>query len=45
MGRVTPLPPRAVTACPAAIFLAAFTSALLAKSQAVHRKTAWLSRD
>jgi hypothetical protein len=45
MGRVTPSPPRAVTACPAAMFLAAFTSALQAKLQAVHRKTAWLSRE
>src|ERR1035438_5813947 len=31
--------------CPAAIFLAAFTSALPAKPQAVHRNTAWLSRE
>src|SRR5215470_12939458 len=38
---------RAVTACPAAMamFFAAFTSALQANLQAVHRKTAWLSRD
>jgi len=27
------------------MFLAAFTSALQAKPQAVHRKPAWLSRD
>jgi hypothetical protein len=27
------------------MFLAAFTSALQAKPQAVHRKLAWLSRD
>jgi len=27
------------------MFLAAFTSALLVYPQAVHRKTAWLSRD
>jgi len=31
--------------CPAAMFLAAFTSALPAKPQAVHAKRAWLSRD
>ena len=31
--------------CPAAMFLAAFTSALQVYLQAVHRKTAWLSRD
>ena len=45
MGRATPSPPRAVTAYPAAMFLAAFTSALQAKPQAVHTKRAWLSRD
>ena len=45
MGRVTPSPPRAVTACPAAMFLAAFTSAWPAKPQAVQAKRAWLSRD
>jgi MFS family permease len=39
-GRATPSPPRAVTACPAAMFLAAFTSALQAKPQAVHTKRA-----
>ena len=39
------LPPRAFTACPAALFLAAFTSALQAYPQAVQRKSAWLSRD
>src|SRR6202044_1310955 len=44
-GRVTPSPPRAVTACPAAMLIAAFTSALQAKPQAVHRNTAWLSRE
>ena len=37
-------PPRAVTACPAAMFLAAFTSALSAKPQAVQAKTTWLLR-
>ena len=40
MGRATPSPPRAVTACPAAMFRAAFTSALQAKPQAVHTKRA-----
>ena len=45
MGRATPSPPRAVTAYPAAMFLAAFTSALQAKRQAVQTKRAWLSRD
>ena len=39
-GRVTPSPPRAVTACPAAMFRAAFTSAWQAKPQAVHTKRA-----
>ena len=34
-GRAAPSPPRAVTACPAAMFMAAFTSALQAKPQAV----------
>jgi hypothetical protein len=31
--------------CPAAMLIAAFTSALAAKPQAVHRNTAWLSRE
>ena len=37
MGRVIPSPPRAVTACPAAMFLAAFTSAF--RSEAVRPTT------
>ena len=37
--------PRRLPACPAAMFLAAFTSALPAKPQAVHGNRAWLSRD
>ena len=36
--------PRFAT-CPAAMFLAAFTSALQAKPQATHGDAAWLSRD
>ena len=44
MGRVFPSPPRAVTACPAAIFLAAFTSAFWVKLQATQQKRAWLLR-
>jgi len=36
--------PRAATACPAAVLLAA-TSALPANPPDVHRKPAWLSRD
>src|SRR5262249_1474284 len=43
-GPATWTPPRAVAACPAAMFLAAFTSALQANPQAVQAKTAWLSR-
>src|ERR1700692_3486553 len=39
-----PSPPRAFTACPAAMLRAAFTSALQAKLQAVHGNAAWLSR-
>src|ERR1700735_3923023 len=31
--------------CPAAMLIAAFTSAWAAKPQAVHRNTAWLSRE
>jgi hypothetical protein len=52
MGRLMPSPPRAFTACPAAMLRAAFTSALQAYPQAVQaypqavqRKRAWLSRD
>jgi hypothetical protein len=41
-GPVFRSPRRALTACPAAMFLAAFTSALAAYPQAVHRKRAWL---
>ena len=36
--------PRAVTACPAAMFRAAFTSALSAYPQATQWKNAWFSR-
>jgi hypothetical protein len=37
-------PPLAVTACPAAMLPAAFTSALPVYPQDRQRKTAWLSR-
>src|ERR1700733_14200778 len=40
-----PSPPPSFTACPAAMLRAAFTSALPAYPQAVHLKSAWLSRD
>jgi hypothetical protein len=45
MGRAPPSPPRTVTAYPAAMLVAAFTSAWQAKPQAVQAKRAWLSRD
>ena len=39
-----PVASRAFTACPAAMLIAAFTSALAVCPQAVHRNSAWLSR-